>query len=138
MDTLFKMIGATNMTRCIIALFCGIIFFPLSSGNASKLDPKLEEAYKSFKKGSICTPIITSGYRTAKKNKDVGGAKNSYHLKGKALDIKFKNCKNTLEEISQVAKRYFNGVILYKYHIHVDVRKNKYYGAGNVGEINEH
>lgn len=36
------------------------------------------------------TPIIVnSGYRSAKVNKAVGGAKNSYHLRGLAADIRF-------------------------------------------------
>ena len=31
--------------------------------------------------------VITSGYRTAEYNKKVGGAQNSYHIKGQAFDI---------------------------------------------------
>lgn len=43
------------------------------------LEPARAEANQPF--------IITSGFRSAELNKKVGGAKNSYHLYGKAADI---------------------------------------------------
>lgn len=36
---------------------------------------------------------LSSSYRTKEKNKDVGGAKNSMHLKGRAVDIQVSSDK---------------------------------------------
>ena len=35
--------------------------------------------------------IVSSGYRSESYNKQIGGAKNSQHVKGEAVDIVFKN-----------------------------------------------
>ena len=35
--------------------------------------------------------IVSSGYRSESHNKQIGGAKNSQHVKGEAVDIVFKN-----------------------------------------------
>lgn len=67
---------------------------------------------------------ITSGYRCAARNAVVGGAKDSYHMKGMAVDIA---CPGT-----DKARRYklvklalevgFGGIEISKAHIHCDVR----------------
>lgn len=94
------------------------------------MNKKLLKAYEEFKKELSCKPIISSGYRSPKKNKAVGGAKNSYHLHGKALDLVFPKCLTHFDDIAQIAKKYFNGVIVYPNHIHVDIRKKPYFGKG--------
>lgn len=68
--------------------------------------------------------IIVSGYRTASHNKNVGGAKNSLHLQGKAADILvYEISSNTLaKQAEQVG---FNGIGIYKSFLHVDVRNKK-------------
>lgn len=50
----------------------------------------------------ICygTIIVTSGYRSRAVNAALGGAKNSYHLLGKAVDIK---CKDFQEMVSMAS-----------------------------------
>jgi uncharacterized protein YcbK (DUF882 family) len=74
-----------------------------------------------------CNLYVTSGDRTPEHNKKVGGAKGSYHLKkGKALDIrKNKSCKLSYKEIAVEAKEYFNGIIWYDHHLHLDLRTTK-------------
>lgn len=102
----------------------------LFSVNAyAKLDPRLISKFNAFKKEVKCKTIITSGYRSPKENERVGGSKNSYHLKGQALDLAF-GCSKSLEEIGNIAKRYFKGVIVYKKHIHVDIRNKVYHNEG--------
>lgn len=52
--------------------------------------------------------IITSGFRSERLNKHVGGVANSYHLRGLAADIRIKNDAhanilfNRLQEIAEV------------------------------------
>ena len=89
-----------------------------------RLDPVLIKKYRQFKKAVYpCKLIISSAFRTPEHNKKVGGVPNSYHLKGKALDI-VSNCP--YKRLGDVAIKYFYGVLVYVDHIHVDVRKRKY------------
>ena len=74
--------------------------------------------------------IINSGYRTPTWNTRVGGAKNSYHMKGMAADIRVKNVSP--KEVAKYASEYMKnhgGVICYTNFVHVDVRE-KYYRKG--------
>ena len=72
---------------------------------------------------------ITSGYRTDSYNKQCGGADNSYHLKGQAVDIYCSGVKPIV--IALWAE--FNGlggIGLYldrtQEFVHIDTRQNKY------------
>ena len=71
--------------------------------------------------------IINSGYRTPKRNEEVGGAKYSYHMRGMAADIRVdgmsaKELANKLNEIVPDEC----GIIVYKSWVHFDVRTSKY------------
>lgn len=70
--------------------------------------------------------IINSGYRTPEWNTKVGGAKNSYHMKGMAADIVVKgvNPKQVAEYASVIMQN--GGVIRYTNFVHIDVREKKY------------
>ena len=72
---------------------------------------------------------ITSGYRTDSYNKQCGGAENSYHLKGQAVDI---YC-NGVKPIVIALWAEFNGlggIGVYldrsQEFVHIDTRENKY------------
>lgn len=72
---------------------------------------------------------ITSGYRTERYNKQCGGADNSYHLKGQAVDIYCTGVKPIV--IALWAE--FNGlggIGVYldrsQEFVHIDTRQNKY------------
>lgn len=77
---------------------------------------------------SKCKLIVTSGYRTPEKNRQIGGAKNSWHLKDLARDLIIKGkCKYNYRELGKLAVPIFNGVITYHNHIHVDLRKKPFH-----------
>lgn len=83
----------------------------------------LEEIREHFNK----PVIVNSGYRTPWWNTQVGGAKNSYHCKGMAADIRIKGVSP--KEIAKFASEYMKdhgGVICYTNFVHVDVREGYY------------
>lgn len=97
-------------------------------GDMYKLSPNLERRYTIFKKESGCKFYITSGYRTKAHNKRVGGSIRSFHLKGKALDlVPKKGCQKGKYELFELATKYFNGVIFYDDHIHIDIGNRRYH-----------
>ncbi len=68
--------------------------------------------------------MITSGYRCPRYNRRVGGAKNSFHLKGLAADVVSKH--KSPAEVHRVALQLqkagkIGGVGLYKGFTHVDL-----------------
>ena len=85
-------------------------------------------ALETIRKSCGGHPItITSGFRTAGHNKKVGGKKNSYHLKGKAADIKIKGMKPS--DVAKIIKGLIKrgsipqgGIGEYKTFVHYDTR----------------
>lgn len=70
--------------------------------------------------------IINSAYRTPAYNKKVGGATNSYHLYGRAFDIRTSGL--SLDNICAVANSLgVKGILRYSSFIHIDSRPNKYH-----------
>lgn len=88
---------------------------------------KLKHAFLELRRLCGNHPIvITSGYRTVAHNKRVGGAKNSSHLYGEALDLRPPSHLSAME-FYLIAKTFANqigitGLGLYTDHIHIDVR----------------
>ena len=77
--------------------------------------------------------IVTSGYRSVEKNIEIGGAKNSYHLKGEAVDISTLNLR--ADEVYIIIKEAMlsgiKGIIVYPRHIHFDLRPLEFFGLGS-------
>ena len=75
----------------------------------------------------IGKPItINSGYRTPSYNKAIGGAKQSQHMEGTAVDIVVKDY--TPEEVAHLGKLLgFRGIGLYNTFCHLDVRHDGAY-----------
>lgn len=70
---------------------------------------------------------ITSGYRTPARNKAVGGAKYSYHMRGMAADIRVEGM--TAKEIANKLNKIIPfgcGIIVYKTWVHIDTRRKTY------------
>lgn len=71
--------------------------------------------------------IITSGYRTPTRNKEVGGAKYSYHMRGMAADIRVDGIKpkELANKLNAIVPDEC-GIIVYNNWVHFDVRTSKY------------
>ncbi len=105
----------------VLLLFFGCML-PLYGG---KTVSKLRTQYSLFKVASGCSYIITSAYRSKRHNKRVGGSVRSFHLKGMAYDlVVVKGCSMSRFDLFKLASQYFNGVIFYDDHIHLDIRGN--------------
>lgn len=77
---------------------------------------------------------INSAYRTESYNKKVGGAKASYHMKGRAFDIVVKG--HTPLEVAQYAQQLgINGIIQYNRFVHVDSRTKRYWARNDNGKV---
>jgi len=90
-----------------------------------KVDPKLIACLDKLQRESESRVVITSGYRTPAHNEKVGGAARSFHMKGMAVDCYQVGCKNK-KGLLALAKRGlkcgFTTAIIYKGHVHFDVR----------------
>lgn len=77
---------------------------------------------------------INSAYRTTAHNKKVGGATNSYHLKGQAFDIVVSG--HTPAEVAKYAQTLgIKGIIQYNSFVHVDSRTSKYWARNDNGKV---
>jgi len=90
-----------------------------------KVDDELVEKLQKLRNKLGQAMMITSAYRCFERNKQVGGAENSQHMKGTAVDISLNNLNYDIGEIAEKAKEIgFTGVGLYNTFIHLDVREN--------------
>jgi len=98
--------------------------------NQVLLDPELIIRLQGLRDLLEKPIIIDSGYRTPDHNKAVDGKQYSYHLLGKAADIRVENIK--LDDLFQGCVYIgFRGIIVYqeKKFIHVDVRSGSFITA---------
>lgn len=72
--------------------------------------------------------IINSGYRTPARNKEVGGAKYSYHMRGMAADIRIEGmtAKEIANKLNAIVPNDECGIIVYNTWVHIDTRTKKY------------
>ena len=68
---------------------------------------------------------ISSGYRCKKHNLEVGGVKDSAHLKGLAVDIEVPDNVSRLKILRALVIVGFNRIGISKGFIHVDIDKSK-------------
>ncbi len=69
---------------------------------------------------------INNGYRTESYNKKIGGATNSYHVKGQAAGI-VASGKTPLEVARKDEEIDMKGIIKYDTFVHIDTRTTKYF-----------
>jgi uncharacterized protein YcbK (DUF882 family) len=102
------------------------------------VDPKLVEYLQKIRDHFGKSVTITSGYRCAKHNKNIGGATKSYHAKGQAADIVVKDVAPA--EVAKYAESIgIKGIGLYEtnkdgHFVHIDTRtiKSFWYGQSQV------
>ena len=102
-------------------------FFPDNvKSNLATLAEQLQVIRNHFGK-----PVtITSGYRSPSHNERIGGAKNSYHTRGMAADIKIKDIApyvvaKQIEMLIDAGKIKQGGIGIYDSWIHYDFRGKK-------------
>ena len=90
------------------------------------IDSQLIETLEKIRNHFGAPITINSGFRTVKHNRNVGGAKASYHCKGMAADIVVKG--HSPKEVAKYADSILEkgGVIRYTNFVHIDIRESKY------------
>jgi len=91
-----------------------------------KINPELVRRLQKLRDEIGKPVIVDSGYRCPERNRKVGGAKKSQHLRGNAADIYVKGM--SMNELADIAEKYFQDGGLGRYkdgHVHVDVRGKK-------------
>ncbi len=92
--------------------------------NTVKIDYELVCILQKIREVTGRPITINSGYRTPSYNKRVGGASNSYHLYGRAADIKGAD----LNDITSIANSLgVRGILRYGTFVHIDTRTSKYH-----------
>lgn len=91
-----------------------------------KIDSTLVSYLQKIRDWAGKPVTINSGYRTSSYNEKIGGAKNSYHVKGRAADIVVSG-KTPLEVARKAETLGMKGIIKYSTFVHVDTRSTKYY-----------
>lgn len=99
------------------------------------IDTDFVQNYLQKIRNHFCTACtINSGYRTGAYNKKVGGAANSYHMKGQAFDIVVSG--HTPAEVAKYAQTLgIKGIIQYNTFVHVDSRNVKYWARNCNGNV---
>lgn len=119
-----------SFTFIVLFNFLVLVSYSHASISIPNIDliKKLDSKIIQLSDLSNCTLTITSGKRSKERNFRVGGARNSYHLKDLARDIiTDKDCKYSYLQLGYMAKLLFPGVIVYRSHLHLDMRANKFH-----------
>ena len=117
--TLLKGLAAVGLILGVIVSYNKAFGYPYDR-HAKQLS--IPTIVKKIERDSGCLLNIHSYIRTPKENAKVGGAKRSYHLYGRAIDVS-SNCVS-LKQLAKIASKY-STVILYGTHLHIDNRKDK-------------
>ena len=95
------------------------------------IDHDLIPVIQRFREYVEAPVTINSAYRTSSYNKKVGGASNSYHLYGRALDISFNRNYKYLTNKQLMGSFFYTlkvkGIIEYSWGFHIDTRSNIYH-----------
>lgn len=87
-----------------------------------KIEEKLVNLLEEFREQVNRPLIINSGYRTHEHNVKVGGSPKSQHMEGSAVDIRIIEGYTSVEMADMAEKVGFDGIGIYNWGIHVDVR----------------
>lgn len=95
------------------------------------------ERFRQYVEGSV---TLNSAYRTIAHNNKIGGSINSYHTKGQALDIPYKQYYKYLTNVDLMCA-FFNtlkvkGIIKYNWGVHIDTRPKEYHANSSGLRVN--
>ena len=89
-------------------------------GTIADLKPELLDMLDKARELAGIPFVITSGLRTPAYNKSIGGASNSAHLRGYAVDIRVRNSQERAIILDACKKVGFNRIGVGKTFLHVD------------------
>ena len=93
--------------------------------DAIRIHPRLLEQIDNARDRAGIPFKITSGYRCKNHNRAVGGAVDSQHLKGTAVDIACSNSADRLIIIKALIQAGFTGIGIAKHFVHGDIRNSE-------------
>ena len=102
---------------------CGQLPLSTGSGQAPRENVKalVSEVLDPVREKLGMPIVVNSGYRCERHNKDVGGVKNSQHLKGEAADIHCQDNERLKQLIIENGK--FDQLITYPTFLHVSYKR---------------
>ena len=102
---------------------CGQLPLSTGSGQAPRENVKalVSEVLDPVRERLGMPIVVNSGYRCERHNKDVGGVRNSQHLRGEAVDIHCQDNERLKELIIENGK--FDQLITYPTFLHVSYKR---------------
>jgi len=89
----------------------------------AELEPKLVSTLDLIREDAGIPFIIESGKRTLEENKIAGGATNSAHLTGEAVDIRAITSANRYKIVTSAIKHGINRIGIGANYVHLDISK---------------
>lgn len=98
----------------------------------SGVQPGILQKFQQIESQAGTSLQVTSGYRDPKHNAEVGGAKNSAHMRGNAVDVSFGGgVPQALKLIEIASKAGIGGIGVYSDHsLHFDTESRRAWGKG--------
>ena len=99
-------------------------------GVDKRITPAIADKVKDIQSGFGRGVLITSGFRDADRNRNAGGATNSVHLSGNAVDVAFSgNQEDTINFIKQASAKGIRGIGVYgPGQVHIDMGSKRVWG----------
>lgn len=93
--------------------------------NENMIDPRVEAMHARIEADVGEKVIVTSGYRCAKHNKEVGGSETSSHLKGLAWDVAVKDSRIRYRILNAAIRMGIHRIGIGKTFLHLDIDRSK-------------